>query len=238
MSFAQACLWDQLMRFSPHHCLYQEVQECDFEITDQDKIDYNQKLSDLLDPIYNFLLQQQEMFPETKFAVVFDIDDTSFYPQSVVSNAAVFDFYHKLKKTGFVVLFISARPIAHLDISREQLATAGYTDYSDLIHISKEEIDWIRQRGVPSLISKQIGAWKASKRAEAEAKNSIKILATLDDKQDNLIGDACGIPIWVPTNYADLIVYCDEFRQEHKEIFSECRSPLDVVFLDEGVNVV
>ncbi len=232
VSFVQACLLDPVLILLGVRNRYREVETPSFELSFSDQyISYNQKLSELLIPVYDFLLQQQEAFPATKLAVVFDIDDTSFYPQTVMPSSVVFEFFHKLKQSGFTLFFVSARPEAHLEVSMEQLADGGYNDYLALMHLPPVELMRIRQLGAPVLISNEIGRWKASVRVELERNYLVKIVATLDDKQDNLIGDACGIPIWVPTDYSDLVVYVEAFKKAHKEIFSEFSS--DAMALDE-----
>lgn len=191
----QACFFVEAFHFLTCNCFRFVPSELELLCDIRHRDCYERGLYALLDPIYVFLLQQKVRHSDVPAAVVFNIDETSFYHDSIEPKRAVFAFYHKLRATGFSVVFISTRPASNIEATRKQLFDAGYIGFLDIRLMPNELYEAIKRKTNPNAQIACVREWKTMVRAAIEREHVVRIVATLDDEPAFLNADSCGLSI-------------------------------------------
>jgi hypothetical protein len=142
------------------------------------------------------------------YAVVFDIDDTcirfakkegSYKPVAIVR-----DFYHWVASQGWRALFITARwqkageayRTTQLIAARD-LCSAGYRNINLENIICRDYQTYQEHSRSPENKASLVGAWKEGQRKNIATERRATIIATLDDKLENLQGTNLGESIHI-----------------------------------------
>lgn len=182
---------------------------------------YERGVAALLNPIYDFLKVRRQQDPLTRCAVVFDLDGVTFYEGSNACINAVLDFYRKVYALGFDIIFLSSRPASDLRIIDEDLRAAGYFGgYS--LNLLPDDLARDFSCRCHEEVMHLVAKWKESKRVFFEQSLGVKIIATLDDSPLCLVGEACGMPIWIP-RYQELLVKYHELSAKNLAYISQYR---------------
>lgn len=163
----------------------------------QHKLCYERGVDKLLKPIYDFLVYKRRCNPNIPYAVVFDLDGVIFYANSRERINGVYDFYSNIKALGFSVIFLSSRPQSERVLTEKDLRDADFYGWRCLELMPDDKRAAIDACGLAAGVD-ITAIWKAHQRVMLERSLGVQIIATLDDNPAYLVGDSCGMPVWIP----------------------------------------